>query len=158
MANANTTQPTNDRNIAQVTKGGNKDETQAEELRRKEQDQRGNDTDLLEVQKKNDTRNNVPADEQIADREGKKESGSVKCYRSTVSQLSIQVDGQVAARFSPFLEKVDGEQTKVGYLETDDVEVQKRLESDENVEEVEVDDFKKATTGPKSFALPKATA
>lgn len=85
--------------------------------------------------------------------EDKPKSGSKFYVCRAHSQLSVQVGDEVVERFVPYRERWQGEEVRVGYLATDNKDVQKRLAEDGNVEELSKADFEKAT-GPKSFRLP----
>lgn len=67
-----------------------------------------------------------------------------KYYTSSLSGLTVGV-GDAAVRFQPFYEKFEGMRRKVGYLETEDSDVQKILKADINVIEISESDYKDAT-------------
>ena len=48
-------------------------------------------------------------------------------------------------RFQPFYEMREGDEVKVGYLATDDPKLIKRLQADGGVEEIDKDEYEKAT-------------
>lgn len=86
---------------------------------------------------------------------------ATKYYKTRLSGLEVVVgdpdreQGEVApktVRFTPYLEKFQGDNIKVGYLETDDAVVQQKLKNDFHVEAIEKDEFDKAT-GPNSIEL-----
>jgi ethanolamine utilization protein EutQ (cupin superfamily) len=86
---------------------------------------------------------------------------SVKYYKSAISGLSVVIGqpdrekGEVApktVRFTPYLEKENGDSVKVGYLQTEDTTVQGILKHDSNVVAIEKDEFDKAT-GDKAIEL-----
>jgi hypothetical protein len=79
---------------------------------------------------------------------------AVKYYKSNIAGLSVEIGapdydkGEVApkqVRFQPYREKVFGDSVKVGYLSTDNVAAQKKLENDPNVAEIQQAEYDKAT-------------
>lgn len=84
---------------------------------------------------------------------------SPKYYRSRLSGLSVVV-GEVdpihpaehpqTERFVPYVEKFEGEKVYVGYLKTTNSVAQEKLANDPNVEEIDKDEFEKATKSEKS--------
>jgi hypothetical protein len=86
---------------------------------------------------------------------------ATKYYKSKLSALEVVIGdpdrekGEVApktVRFTPYLEKENGDNVNVGYLETDNSVAQQKLKNDFNVEEIEKDEFDKAT-GDKAIEL-----
>lgn len=81
-----------------------------------------------------------------------------KCFQYSALMVSVNDDASEYVRFTPFLEKWQGDTVKVGYLSTDNEVAQKALEADLFVETLTEDEFKKATQGKDSVqaALPIA--
>lgn len=75
-----------------------------------------------------------------------------KFYRSRLSGLSVLVKAHKqdatlnqVVRFVPYSEKYQGDDVKVGYLKTNVSQVIEILENDPNVEEIQQQEFEKAT-------------
>lgn len=76
-----------------------------------------------------------------------------KYFRSKVWGLSVVVDptpeeGQVApqiVQFEAFVERIQGDQTKVGYLATDNARAIEILSEDPSVESISRKEYKEAT-------------
>lgn len=85
--------------------------------------------------------------------EKQEKKAGMKYYRSTIAGLGFQVsesdpENPVApevVRFTPYFERFQGDRVRVGYLQTADAKLQKRLADDPNVEEISASDHKKAT-------------
>lgn len=78
----------------------------------------------------------------------------MKYFRTNIAGLSVEIDspdrqkGEVAPkviRFKQYVERVNGDQCRVGYLATDNDVAIKKLSSDYNVSEISKDEFEKAT-------------
>lgn len=97
-----------------------------------------------------------PVDPPIEDDADKfsKKGRKMRYYRSQVAGLSVYLDapkdGDVApqtVRFMPYYERVNGDDSKVGYLVTDDARAIPKLAEDYNVEEITKKEFDAATAG-----------
>lgn len=74
--------------------------------------------------------------------------GSKKYYRSRIAGLEVVIkpakvigDEAKTVRFTPFLQRWDGDMTKIGYLETDSLRAQAILKDDPNVELIDKKDY-----------------
>jgi hypothetical protein len=74
---------------------------------------------------------------------GKKKK--TRFWRSSIAGLRVHSDANTSLRFTPFIEKYQGDDTKVGYLESSDRRVNDLCEDDPNVTEIEKAEFEKAT-------------
>lgn len=86
---------------------------------------------------------------------------ATKYYKSRIAGLSVVVGDplpdEVApqlVQFQQYRERYQGDEIKVGYLETDNEVAQKALSKDFNVEEIKKEDFEKATD-PKDPQVKK---
>lgn len=79
---------------------------------------------------------------------------ATKYCKSRLAALEVVIGdpdrakGEVApktVRFTPYLEKFQGDNIRVGYLETDNAAAQTALKDDFNVEVIEKDEYDKAT-------------
>lgn len=73
-------------------------------------------------------------------------------FRTRIHGLKVVVgeapDGELEAKsvgFVPYFERWDGDRIKVGYLKTSNVIAIQKLRADLNVEEIEADEWEKAT-------------
>lgn len=72
-------------------------------------------------------------------------------YTSKFAGLTVMA-GEKSARFMPYLERVNGDPVKVGYLSTSDNGIKKVCDSDANIVAISKEDFSKAT-GDDSFPI-----
>lgn len=81
-----------------------------------------------------------------------------KFYRSNHFGLTLYKEGDPtqSVRFQPFFEKFQGDDVRVGYLETDDAYFQGLLDADDHVTEIDEKEYRKSTEGddvrPASYA------
>ncbi len=81
-------------------------------------------------------------------------SDGLRYFKSQIAGLTVQVGPPLShevapqtVRFVPYEEKFQGDPVKVGYLATDNAVAIKKCRADDNVEEIDKDEFEKATTG-----------
>lgn len=82
-----------------------------------------------------------------------KQKSSKSYFKSRFSGLTVVKEDGTTVRFSSFWDKFQGDDVRVGYLETDDPEVVKRLQEDGEVEEVEASEFNKKTNSLRTAAV-----
>lgn len=87
------------------------------------------------------------------------QNGKLKYYKSCLSGLSVVVgehdpahpgDAPKSIRFVPYVEKFEGDKVYVGYLATQNEVAHTKLAVDPNVEEIDKDEFEKATKSEKA--------
>ena len=92
------------------------------------------------------------ADKQAADEAAAAaaEATKTRYYKSTIAALTLHLPAGQPVRFTPYYERINGDDTKVGYLESNDPQVLAVAEQDPNIEEISKKEYAENTVALNS--------